>query len=696
MANYKLKKAEPPSGGVSYMGFQASATNTVVTSVTGTDSSSNTTIEVLVKKGDSAGIIELGLAKTTTDTNTFELLTAPIAMEANDQLYFRTSRVGAKFIISYVEETTVANGTALGGLADVDTTGASDGQSLVYDSSNGEWVPQTITGGGGGGGASALDDLSDVAITGGTSGHILRSNGTNFVNVSPTTDIIPEGSTNEYYTDAKVDARIAADTTKADASHTHIHSEITDFDTATNALIAAHPDLGEANVNADWNATSGDAEILNKPALFSGSYTDLTNVPATFAPSSHTHTLSDITDSGTAAALDVAAAGDAAAGEVVKGDDTRLADSRTPTAHTHSASEITDFDTEVSNNTTVTNNGALGLAALGAANTASQDLNAHVSSIENHSDVSFSYSDLNRPNNAFIVWDDVSGRWEDGTVSIDKCSDVDTSTSGPSVGDVLKWDGSNWSPGTDNTSGGGGGSDSFNTITVSGQTDVVADSGNDTLELAEGTGIDITTDATNDKVTFALNASIIDLNDVGAALPSDGEFLRHDGSEWLNDNISQSDVVGLTTSLTDLSRNIGETTEITSASGLVGTVGTGCKYLSGFASGQSLSAGKVYYLSSSGWAIADNRTNTEASGLLAMCTIDSTTGGKMLQSGAINAHGSQSGYSVGKPVYLSANGEITDAATTTATEFVRVIGYYLEASDDTIFFNPSNDWIEIS
>ena len=35
----------------------------------------------------------------------------------------------------------------------------------------------------------------------------------------------------------------------------------------------------EVNVNADWNSTSGDSEILNKPTLFSGSYNDLSNKP---------------------------------------------------------------------------------------------------------------------------------------------------------------------------------------------------------------------------------------------------------------------------------------------------------------------------------------------------------------------------------------------------------------------------------
>ena len=37
-----------------------------------------------------------------------------------------------------------------------------------------------------------------------------------------------------------------------------------------------------AQVNADWNATSGKALILNKPNLFSGNYNDLTNKPTLF------------------------------------------------------------------------------------------------------------------------------------------------------------------------------------------------------------------------------------------------------------------------------------------------------------------------------------------------------------------------------------------------------------------------------
>ena len=53
---------------------------------------------------------------------------------------------------------------------------------------------------------------------------------------------------------------------------------------------------------------------------------------SSYSVTTHTHDLSDVTDSGTAAALNVPAAGNAASGEVVKGSDTRLTDTRTPSS----------------------------------------------------------------------------------------------------------------------------------------------------------------------------------------------------------------------------------------------------------------------------------------------------------------------------------------------------------------------------
>jgi plastocyanin len=88
-----------------------------------------------------------------------------------------------------------------------------------------------------------------------------------------------------------------------------------------------------------------------------------------------------------------------------------------------------------------------------------------------------------------------------GSTSINDLSDVDTSTVAPTNGQALVWNSSvsNWRPGT--VSGGGGGN-SFTTITVAGQSDVVADTTSDTLTVAGGTGITITTTPGSDTITF--------------------------------------------------------------------------------------------------------------------------------------------------------------------------------------------------
>lgn len=66
----------------------------------------------------------------------------------------------------------------------------------------------------------------------------------------------------------------------SDASYVHTDNN---FTTAEQTKLAGIESGAEVNVNADWNATSGDAQILNKPSLAtvatSGSYTDLSNKP---------------------------------------------------------------------------------------------------------------------------------------------------------------------------------------------------------------------------------------------------------------------------------------------------------------------------------------------------------------------------------------------------------------------------------
>lgn len=62
--------------------------------------------------------------------------------------------------------------------------------------------------------------------------------------------------------------------------------------------------------------------------------------------------------------------------------------------------------------------------------------------------------------------------------------------------------------------GGGGGTvtEAFKTISVSGQSDIVADLAADTLTVVAGTGIVVTTNAGTDTMTFAINTSVVAQN----------------------------------------------------------------------------------------------------------------------------------------------------------------------------------------
>jgi hypothetical protein len=84
---------------------------------------------------------------------------------------------------------------------------------------------------------------------------------------------------------------------------------------------------------------------------------------------------------------------------------------------------------------------------------------------------------------------------DDNQIGIDQLNVTDGSN-----GQVLTTDGSGTL--SFSTVSSGSASDSFKTITISGQSDVVADSSTDTLTLAAGTGITLTTNASTDTITI--------------------------------------------------------------------------------------------------------------------------------------------------------------------------------------------------
>lgn len=88
---------------------------------------------------------------------------------------------------------------------------------------------------------------------------------------------------------------------------------------------------------------------------------------------------------------------------------------------------------------------------------------------------------------------------------IDDLNDV--TISNPAINQVLTYNGAAWVNQAAQGGSGGASANTFGTISVSGQSDVVADASTDTLTLIAGSGMTITTDAANDTITFVSTAS---------------------------------------------------------------------------------------------------------------------------------------------------------------------------------------------
>ena len=153
----------------------------------------------------------------------------------------------------------------------------SDGTYYTWLKASGNAADTTLTLPVGNGTLALTSDLPSVPVD--------SVNGQTGVVVLDTDDI-NEGTTNLYYTDARVDANsdVVANTAKVG-----ITSGQASAITANTAKVS--------NVQSDWNASSGLAVILNKPTLTSGTVTSVAmSVPSAFAISG-----SPITTSGTLA-----------------------------------------------------------------------------------------------------------------------------------------------------------------------------------------------------------------------------------------------------------------------------------------------------------------------------------------------------------------------------------------------------------
>jgi hypothetical protein len=111
----------------------------------------------------------------------------------------------------------------------------------------------------------------------------------------------------------------------------------------------------------------------------------------------------------------------------------------------------------------------------------------------------------------------------------------------------------------------------------------------------------------------------------------------------------------------------------------------------------NIEKGKLYYLDSSQqWELADANAAATASGMLGIAVVDDSP---FFLVRGFARHGSWTSLGTGSSLYISAGataGEITATAPSGSQDVVRVLGYCTNSTDREIFFNPSNDWIELA
>jgi hypothetical protein len=107
----------------------------------------------------------------------------------------------------------------------------------------------------------------------------------------------------------------------------------------------------------------------------------------------------------------------------------------------------------------------------------------------------------------------------------------------------------------------------------------------------------------------------------------------------------------------------------------------------------TLTAGNLYYLNSSQvWTIADADAVASSTGLLAIALGTDPSNGMLLRGYARNSAWTQS---TGDKLYVSQTaGGLTNTVPTASGTVIRLVGYMLSGTNDQIYFNPSNEWLE--
>ncbi len=123
---------------------------------------------------------------------------------------------------------------------------------------------------------------------------------------------------------------------------------------------------------------------------------------------------------------------------------------------------------------------------------------------------------------------------------------------------------------------------------------------------------------------------------------------------------------------------------------------SGAEIIENFFTTGTVAGGKIYYAGAAAWALADKDAASSASGLLAIATSDNDPG-IMITKGIVRM-GQIGGTTPAKGdiVYVGDSGVPTVDAPSADGDIVRIVGYVYNPTTRTIFFAPSPDFIEVA
>ena len=654
------------------------------------------------------------LIEFTTVASGSQLLTSPIGMQAGDEIRVNVNRTGPTFLFSFAISTSSTPALALDGLSDVNAGTPNTSDVLQWNGSS--WVAAA---GGTSTGGTTFAALTDSNISGVQTGQFIKWDGTDWINFTVGSDDIAEGSSNKYYTETAFGNSFNGKTT-IDLQEAGTSLFYSDARVASSAAVVAnsaktsYTDAAQvstnttklAGIDAGATANQTDAYLLNRV------YHTGTQLAATVSD------LSSAVDTRIGVAkiedLDEVSSTAPSVGQVLKWSGSEWA----PAADNSSTSTgggIVDSVNGISQSSVVLDTDDISegtnkyttaaeitkLAGIATGATANQtdaylldrsyhtgtqlsgtisDFTAETESVID--DVLGSTSDLTEGSNLYYT--DARADARIALIDADDIDDASTAHKFVAAGDVTK----------------------LGHISVTSAVNLNTINTMATLALttANTASSAVTTHANQLRnhgdvdYTEANPANIpvgslfcwqgtewkdkeVDLQDLAnVSTPTTGEFLKWDGTNWVTAAVTAT--AGATIQDAD------------TALSAAGNYEAGSRLMKLVNTNTTLVSGKIFRLSGSGWDATTNATEAGSTGLMAMCSSDSTTGSAMITEGIARTRLSISGASIGDPVFLSTNNEVTLTAPTSAATVLQ-LGTVVDPTNNMIYFNPDKTTIRI-